>query len=48
MSLAGEGAAVRKLEVRLRPLERLDVRLLGDGQHERVVGRFETKPGPRA
>ena len=41
MAVAGEGAAIRQLEIALRPFQGLDVRLLVDCEHERALGRVE-------
>lgn len=41
VAAAGERAAVRPLEIALRPLKRLDMRLLVNPQHEGAVGRIE-------
>ena len=44
MGLAVERAAIGQLEITLRPLERLDRRLLIDRKHDRMVGRIEVEP----
>ena len=43
VAVARERAAVRQPEIALRPLERLDVRLLVDCEHERALRRVEVE-----
>src|SRR5262249_32964273 len=43
MGLAGERAPIGQLEIALRPLQRLDRRLLVHRQHQRAVGRIKIK-----
>jgi hypothetical protein len=45
VALAGQGASVRKLQVALRPLQRLDRRLLIDTEHNRLGRRIDVEAG---
>src|SRR5262249_23644094 len=44
MGLAGQRAPIGQLEIALRPLQRLDRRLLVHRQHQRAVGRVKIEP----
>src|SRR5262249_5295698 len=44
VALAGQGASVRELQVALRPLQRLDRRLLIDTENDRLGRRIDIEP----
>ena len=44
VALAGQGASVRELRVALRPLQRLDRRLLIDTENNRLGRRVDIRP----
>jgi hypothetical protein len=48
VTLAGQGASVRQLQIALRTLQRQDRRLFVDTENNRLGGRIDIKPDPGA